>query len=276
MSPAQRNVSENARFELRRLVNQSPLIGNVSAQIMQRAGIKPGMSVLDCGCGGGEASFAAARLVGSSGKVVGIDQSGEGIARARERAAFAGLKNVSFEISDLASFTALNPVDAVVGRLILTYLRDPATVLNRVARHVRPGGLIVFQELVLSLRRSEPPSPLVQKCCDWIYKTFVLAGADVDMGWKLSATFQRAGLPCPQMFLGLPVRQKPNPPKYQDIAETVRNLLPVMEHYGVALAEEVIVDSLTDRLRRQMTAVGTVCETPVLIGAWTRKNHSSS
>jgi hypothetical protein len=61
---------------------------------------------------------------------------------------------------------------------------------------------------------------------------------------------------------------------YRHIAETVRSLLPMMEHYGVASAEEVMVDDLADRLRMEMTAAGAVCATPCLIGAWTRTRES--
>jgi hypothetical protein len=58
---------------------------------------------------------------------------------------------------------------------------------------------------------------------------------------------------------------------YKYRAETVRSLLPMMEHYGVASAEEVMVDNLADRLRTEMTTGGTICATPCTIGAWSRK-----
>ncbi len=270
-APTEQYLLGDAECELRRLVSQSRLIADITEQVMQRAGIKPGMNVLDCGCGVGDVSFLSARLVGSEGRVIGIDRSVAGIERARERAGEAGLPNVSFEVvDDLTSFRPRAPLDAVVGRLILMYLPEPASILSHFVRYVRPGGLIVFQELVLSMCRSEPSCPLAQKCGSWIHDTFVQAGADVDMGWKLFATFQRAGLPGPEMFLGSPVGAGPDSPMYRHIAETVRSLLPMMEHYGVASAEEVMVDNLADRLRVEMTAAGTVCAAPVLIGAWTR------
>jgi len=270
-------VLGDAEWELRRLVSQSRLIGDITEQVMQRAGIKPGMAVLDCGCGVGDVSFLTARLVGSAGRVLGIDRSVAGINRARERAAEAALQNVSFEVvDDLASFRPRAPLDAVVGRLILMYLREPSSILSHFARYVQPGGLIVFQELVLSMCRSEPSCPLVEKCGAWIHDTFIRAGADVEMGWKLFATFQRAGLPSPEMFLGSPVGAGPDSPMYRHIAETVRSLLPMMEHYGIVSAEEVMVDNLAERLKMEMTAAGTVCATPCLIGAWTRKLETIS
>jgi SAM-dependent methyltransferase len=263
-------VLGDAECELRRLVSQSRLIGDITGQVMQRAGIKPGMNVLDCGCGVGDVSFLTARFVGSSGRVLGIDRSVAGIERARERAAEAGLPNVSFEVvDDLASFRPRSPLDAIVGRLILMYLREPASALRHFVRYLRPGGLIVFQELALSMSRSEPSSPLAKKCGGWVYETLVRAGADVDMGWKLFATFRSAGLPDPEMLLGSPVAAGLDSPMYRHMAETVRSLLPMMEYYGVASVEEVMVDSLADRLRVEMTASETVCATPCLIGAWT-------
>jgi SAM-dependent methyltransferase len=274
-APTPEYVLGDAESELRRLVSQSQLIGDITEQVMLRAGIKIGMSILDCGCGVGDVSFLAARLLGSAGRVLGIDRSVAGINRARARAAEAKLPNVSFEVvDDLAGFRPRAPVDAVVGRLILMYLREPAATVSHLARQVRPGGLIVFQELVLSMCRSEPSCPLVEKCRGWVHDTFVQSGADVEMGWKLFATFQRAGLPGPEMFLGSPVGAGPDSPMYRHIAETVRSLLPMIESYGVASADEVMVDNLADRLRMEMTAAGTVCATPCLIGAWTRKLES--
>jgi hypothetical protein len=147
------------------------------------------------------------------------------------------------------------------------YLRGPAAILSHFARQLRPGGLMVFQEGVFSMCRSEPSCPLLEKSRGWIHDTFVHADADMEMGWKLSSTFEQAGLPRPEMFLGSPVAAGPDSPMYKYMAETVRSLLPMMKHYGVTSAEEVMVDNLADCLRIEMTATGTVCATPRSIGA---------
>ena len=276
-APSQQYVLGDQECELRRLVSQSRLIADITEHVMWRAGIKPGMNVLDCGCGVGDVSFLIAALVGSAGRVLGIDRSVAAINRARERAAGAGLQNVSFEVvEDLASFTTPTLVDAVVGRFILMYLPEPAAILRHFARQVRPSGLMVFQELVFSMCRSEPSCPLLEKCRAWVHDTFTHSGADVEMGWKLFDTFERAGLPSPEMFLGSPVGAGPNSLMYKYIGDTVRSLLPMMEHYGLASAEEVMVDNLADRLRIEMTAAGTVCATPCTIGAWIRKPDTIS
>src|SRR3982751_270389 len=85
--------------ELERLMVQSRLLGNLTEQILRQAGLQPGMRVLDLGCGPGDVSFLAASIVGPSGSVRGVDRSHEPIALARERAARAGLTNVTFEVA---------------------------------------------------------------------------------------------------------------------------------------------------------------------------------
>jgi hypothetical protein len=67
--PNQRYVLGDGECELRRLVSQSQLIANITEHVMRRAGIKPGMNVVDCGCGVGDVSFLIAALVGSAGRV---------------------------------------------------------------------------------------------------------------------------------------------------------------------------------------------------------------
>jgi ubiquinone/menaquinone biosynthesis C-methylase UbiE len=146
MLPSQSYVLGDSDGELRRLLDQSRFIGDLTEQVLRRAGIEPGMNVLDCGCGVGDVSFLVASLVGPTGRILGIDRSIAGVDLARRRAAEAGLANVTFEVADLADFRPSKPLDVLVGRLILMYLPEPATILSHLARHVRPGGLSYFRK----------------------------------------------------------------------------------------------------------------------------------
>jgi ubiquinone/menaquinone biosynthesis C-methylase UbiE len=269
-------VLGDSEGELRRLVDQSRFIGELTEQVLRRTGIEQGMSVLDCGCGAGDVSFLVAKLVGPSGRIIGIDRSIAGIELARQRAAEAGLANVTFEVAELAEFLPSEPVDVLVGRFILMYQPEPEAILSQLAQHVRPGGLIVFQEVVMSLSHTEPPCALTRKCRRWIHETFRQAGVDIDMGLKLFSTFRRADLPSPEMVLGSRVEGGPDSPVYRYLAQIVRSLLPTMERYGVASAEEVMVESFADRLQAEVTAAEAILVTPCLVGAWTRKLKSLS
>src|SRR5262245_57868458 len=188
--------------ECRRLIEQSRYLGDLTKDVLQRAGLMPGMRVLDVGCGAGDVSFLAASFVGPTGSVTGIDRSPEAVALARKRAADAGLANVTFRVCDLEDFALDSKVDALIGRLVLLYMKNPAGCLRRWTSYVETGGIVVFHEMVMTALRSMPPVPLYDNACARIVETFRRSGADLEMGMKLYATFIAAGLPSPQMILG--------------------------------------------------------------------------
>ena len=72
--------------ELARLDLQGRALAPATRAILAAAGIRPGMRVLDLGCGAGDMAFVAAGLVGRDGSVIGVDRSPQAVARARFRA----------------------------------------------------------------------------------------------------------------------------------------------------------------------------------------------
>ena len=104
------------------------------------------MKVLDVGTGAGDVALLAAGLAGREGTVIGIDFNAELIATARARAAAAGLENVSFVVGDAASVELDRGFDAVVGRCVLFFAREPAALVRRLTGYVRDGGIVAFQE----------------------------------------------------------------------------------------------------------------------------------
>src|SRR5229473_3955553 len=129
-----------------RLIRQAARVAPITERLFREAGIGPGQRVLDIGSGVGDVAILAARLVGHSGEVVGIERDPRSIARARARVAEAGLRNVSFTQTDVSEITASEPFDAAVGRFILMWLPDPVSVLRQLSLLVRPGGVLAFQE----------------------------------------------------------------------------------------------------------------------------------
>src|SRR6266481_4089038 len=108
--------------EHERLIRQAVRLAPVTERFFREAGLGPGQRVLDLGSGVGDVAMLAARLVGPSGEVVGIERDPRSLDRARARVAEAGLRNVSFTQSDVSQITASEPFDAVVGRFILMWL----------------------------------------------------------------------------------------------------------------------------------------------------------
>jgi SAM-dependent methyltransferase len=256
--------------EHRRLMLQSRFIGELTEALFARAGLAEGMHVLDVGCGAGDVSLLARDFVGERGSVLGVDRSAESVALARRRASIAGLHNVRFEESALEALQAHGPFDALVGRLILLYLPQPAEALKQLVQLVRPGGLVIFQEMDMAMGRSLPVLPLFQRASQWITSTFGRAGVDIDMGSRLFETYRRAGLPGPELLSAARAVGGDSPELCAWMAGTLASLMPLAERLGVATPDEVRIDTLASRLNAELVAAGGVVHTPVFVGAWTR------
>ena len=133
-------VLGHADVEVQRLLLQGRLYDDYTEHALRLAGLRPGMRVLDIGCGPGDVSFIAARLVGPTGTVLGVDAAPEMVELARARAAERGLSAVHFTQAAIDAIALDEPVDAVVGRLILMHLPDPAATLRHLARSCAPAA----------------------------------------------------------------------------------------------------------------------------------------
>ncbi|GBD32122.1 Aklanonic acid methyltransferase DnrC [bacterium HR33] len=270
-------VLGHSQPELERLVHQGRFFGELTEIMLLKAGLAPGMRVLDVGCGAGDVSFLAAKFVGPEGTVIGVDKAPEAIAFAQQRAQSAGLSNVQFIAADLADFQLDGePVDALVGRLVLMYFPDPAAVLRRLLAFVKPGGIVAFQEL--DLLPSPPPEIMSHPQCETyvaagtrINQAFARAGIDGRIAFKLGSIFQQAGLPAPEMLAMQRVERGADSLIYEWIAQTTRTVLPLMQQTGVATAEAVQVDTLAERIRQEAVEKDCTLITPPLIAAWARK-----
>jgi SAM-dependent methyltransferase len=111
-------------------------------QVLARAGLREGMRVLDVGAGCGDMTLEAARTVGPSGRVVGVDVSRPMLARARERA--EGMSNVDLLEHDAATFTAEAPFDAILSRFGVMFFDDPEAAFANIHATIKPGGKLTF------------------------------------------------------------------------------------------------------------------------------------
>src|SRR3989440_9167449 len=99
----------NTDAEHERLIWQAARVAPITERLFREAGIGPGQRVLDLGSGVGDVAMLAARLVGPSGEVVGIERDASSIARANARVAEAGLRNVTFIQTDVNKITSDQP-----------------------------------------------------------------------------------------------------------------------------------------------------------------------
>ena len=264
-------VLGRSESESQRLVKQSLFLRPSTERVFRKAGITAGMRVLDIGCGVGDVSFLAAELVGPTGSVVGVDRDPGVLALARQRASESGLSNVRFEESEIERFAATSPFDACVSRFVFMYQSDPVATLAHVSRAVKSGGLLVVQEPDFGPGVATWPTvALWQKVSHWMSETFRRGGVHHDIGGKLYHLFRQAGLEGPELLQHVTIAGGAAARGVcERCAELVRSLLPRMEKFGIASAEEVQVETLADRLERATCAAeAQVTFTPV-IAAWT-------
>jgi len=261
----------HADAEVRRLLLQARLYDDYTEQALRLAGLRPGMRVLDVGCGPGDVSFVAARLVGPQGTVIGIDAADDIIELARARATEHGLSSVRFEQTTVGDLALAEPVDAVIGRLILMHLPDPVATLRQLAGLVRPGGFIAFSEFDMTGARGVPDLPLWRASRDTIIETFTALGLDPTFAATMPTLFRQAGLNTPQLALGAPIGGADRTELIAFVVETLGSLLPAREKLGL-VTDDVFADSdeLLRRLRDELFAAGGVATTPAMITAWSQ------
>jgi SAM-dependent methyltransferase len=253
--------------ELTRLELQGKAFGPATRMILAMAGIRPGMRVLDLGCGVGDVTFVAADLVGPDGYVIGVDCWPEAIARARLRARQAGLRRVRFLEGDIHDPAPGGPFDAIVERLVLMHLPDPVTVLRRQATVLRAGGLIVPIENDIQTTRSLPSTPLVSQAVAWVTTAFAKAGIGA-IGPNLWAVLREAGLR-PLGMIGVQPHLGPDDPAAIALADgVIRAAAPLLERSGVATAKEIGVETFRQRLTDELQRNSAVLAPGILLSAW--------
>ncbi|MDN5797483.1 MAG: class I SAM-dependent methyltransferase [Intrasporangium sp.] len=258
--------------ELRRLQDQARILAPATGAFLTLAGIEPGMRVLDLGTGAGDVAFLVAGRVGPGGSVVGVDRSAAALETARRRADIDKIGNVSFLQADVATLDPGTDLggrfDAVVGRLVLLYLDDPAEVVRRYAGVLRPGGTLLAMEYDMTAAGSLPALALPSRAMGWILAAFERAGHDPALGPRLGGILTAAGLAEP-VCVGLQAYHEPgNPAGPRLLAETVRTLLPAIEGAGIATTADMDIDTLEQRIARAQQAAGALFKPPTLVGAW--------
>jgi ubiquinone/menaquinone biosynthesis C-methylase UbiE len=156
--------------------------------------LRPGLHVLDVGCGPGSITRGLAERV-APGRVVGVDLSRETLAAARQDAAARGLDNLRYEA---ASVYALPFADATfdVGyaHQVFQHLREPGRALAEMVRVLRPGGLVGVRDVDWGTVSYWPLDPWIDRFVDVHMQAWYRNGGEPRMGRQLRALFNAGDL----------------------------------------------------------------------------------
>ncbi len=135
--------------------------------------LRPGMRVLDLGCGTGLNHPLLQAAVGPTGAIIGVDRSPQMLARAEHRAARHGWGNLELVEADMTTVEGLGVVDAVIATYALSLVPDWETAWARALIGTRPGGSMAVVDMQLPVGLARVAAPLARLAC-------AAGGADID------------------------------------------------------------------------------------------------
>jgi SAM-dependent methyltransferase len=156
--------------------------------------LRPGMRLLDVGCGPGSITRGLAERV-APGEVVGLDLSRDTLEAARQEAAARGIGNVSFQAGSVyelpfpdASF------DVAYAHQVFQHLRERAAALREMLRVVRPGGLVAVRDVDWGTAAYWPPDRWLDRFLVLHQRAWYRNGGEPRMGRELRALYNEAGV----------------------------------------------------------------------------------
>lgn len=177
-------LNDSGIIDSRRLANSHRRLAEI---------LKPGMTVLDIGCGTGAISSGIAEAVGPDGRVVGIDNNPELIEKARHN--YNQIPGLTFETGDIYDLPFNEEFDIVTSARVLQWLSNPQDALKQMVQSVKRNGIILVLDYNHTKIKWEPEPPESMK---GFYHAFLNwrsdAGMDNEIADHLKAMFKKEAL----------------------------------------------------------------------------------
>jgi 2-polyprenyl-3-methyl-5-hydroxy-6-metoxy-1,4-benzoquinol methylase len=240
-----------------------------TAALFDRVGIVPGMICLDVGCGGGDVTCELARRVAPSGRAVGIDRDTTKLAIAREEADLYPGGAVEYREGDILTAELTPEYDVVYVRFLLTHLADPHAATERIAAALRPGGVLIVEDIDFKGSFCHPANAAYERYVELYTRAALARGVDPGIGPRLPGLLVAAG--CKQVRVNVVQPAGMTPEGHERDVKlvsplTLENIADSAIAEGLATREEI--DAVLDELYRLAGDATTVLSIPRIVQAW--------
>jgi SAM-dependent methyltransferase len=249
-----------------RVLSHVLLAGTVN--FLDRVGLRPGMTCMDVGCGGGDVTRELARRVGSGGRVVGLDMDLPQLEMVRAEAAAQNVANVNYRAADVSNPPGdLGNFDLVYTRFLLCHLQKPAQVMSWMVKCLKPGGVLAVEDCDFTGHFCHPPLAAFFRYVELCGEVMRRRGGDPNIGLKLPQMLTDAGLSIGGVTVAHPSDVDGDVKLLN--ALTMENIAGAVLGDGLATRDEVT--QLVSALNACTRDRGTFCSVTRTIQVWGRK-----
>ena len=228
--------------------------------------LRPGMVVLDVGCGTGAITADIARMVSPKGYAVGVDRDNSLLTLARQE--HSAVENLSFENRDVLSLDFEARFDIVTTARMLQWVSDPIEAIRRLRRATKIGGYVVALDYNHEENSwtPEPPAEFLR-----FYRAFLqwrtTNGWDNRIADRLPALFQEAGITDVRIHCSDEIVQRDDPDFFDAAAvwsHVIQSIGAQLVAGGLLYEEELLMTGecyhqyVHSSLQRQMLSMRTV------------------
>lgn len=178
-----------------RLERQHEMCKTYTEDLLLKAGLSPGLNILEIGCGTGMVSTFIAKNIAPNGRLIAVDISREQLSIAKNNAAVESIKNIDFIQANIEDHMTdwHEQFDMIYCRFLLSHLENLQQASENLIHYLKPGGKLVCEEAINSMAFCEPSSAIFEQCIALLTKLTARNKMDFN-GRKLYHHFKKLGL----------------------------------------------------------------------------------
>ena len=240
-----------------------------TAALFDRAGLAPGLKCLEIGCGSGDMSIELARRVGPNGHVLAVDIDDTKIELARQEAAQLKVGNIEFRWLDIRASDLTAAFDVVYARFLLTHLSEPDSVVALIRRLLKPGGLIILEDIDFSGHFVYPESAAFNRYHELYCAVVGRRGGNPNIGPQLPLLLRQNGFEHIQVSVVQPMGLDGEVKTITPV--TLENIAEAVIQENLATREEI--STLVRELYDFVASPETLAGVPRVVQTWARRKQ---